>query len=61
LVEKWKCNLGDPKQWVDILLVLFPFATQSNMTINNIVTISATHASKVRVNLDEVNNYYSPM
>ncbi len=22
---KWKCNLADPKQWVDILSILFSF------------------------------------
>jgi hypothetical protein len=34
-LNKWKCNLGDLKQWVDILFVLFSFA-ESNMTINSI-------------------------
>jgi hypothetical protein len=60
-LSKWKCNLGNPKQWVDILFVLFSFATQSNMTINSIVTNNATHGSKVRINFDVVNNYYSPI
>lgn len=58
-LSKWKCNLGDPKQWVDILFV-FSFA-KSNMTINSIVTISVTHASKARANLDVVNNHYFTM
>jgi hypothetical protein len=59
-LSKWKCNLGDPEQWVDILFVLFSFA-KSNLTNNSIVTISVTHASKARTNLDVVNNHYCTM
>jgi hypothetical protein len=38
-VNKWKCNLVDPKQWVDISFVLFSFLAKSHVTINNIIVL----------------------
>jgi hypothetical protein len=53
-VSKWKCNLVDPKQWVDI--VLFSFLARSNFTFNNIIMISANCAIKAKQNLDVDND-----
>ncbi len=53
-VSKWKCNLIDPKQWVDI--ILFSFLARSNVTFNNIIMISANRATKAKQNLDEAND-----
>jgi hypothetical protein len=33
-VIKWKCNLTDPKQWVDISSVLSSIPIKSNIIIN---------------------------
>ncbi len=38
-LSKWKCNLADPKQWVDISLVQFSFPAKSNVMINSIIMI----------------------
>jgi hypothetical protein len=37
-VNKWKCNLVDPKQWVDISSILL--FVRSNVTINSIRMIN---------------------
>jgi hypothetical protein len=50
-VIKWKCNLADPKQWVDISSILSSFPTRSNITINNIIMISANYATKAKKTL----------
>jgi hypothetical protein len=55
-LNKWKCNHADSKQWVEIFSVTFSFSAKSNTTINSIINISATHASKAKANLDAVNN-----
>jgi hypothetical protein len=52
-MSKWKCNLANPKQWVDISFILFSFPTKSNVTINNIIMISANHATKAKQNLND--------
>jgi hypothetical protein len=36
LLNKWKCNLANSKQWDNISSIQFSFPTTSNMTINNI-------------------------
>ncbi len=54
-MNKWKCNVVDPKQWVDISSIIFSFPTKNNVTINNILMISANLATKAKQNLDVVN------
>jgi hypothetical protein len=48
-------KLADPNQWVDISFVLFSFPTRSNVTINSIIMINVNRATKVKQNLDVVN------
>jgi threonine/homoserine/homoserine lactone efflux protein len=38
-VNKWKCNLADPKQWVDISSNLFSFLAKNHVTINSIIVL----------------------
>jgi len=52
---KWKCNLSDPMQWVDIDSIAFSFPTRKNTTMNNVVMISDVHASQARANIDVAN------
>ncbi len=54
-VSKWKCNLANPKQWVDISSILLSFPTRNNVTINSIIMINVTHATKAKQNLDVTN------
>jgi hypothetical protein len=54
-VIKWKYNLPDPKQWVDISSVLSSFPTISNITVNNIIMINVNYAIKAKQNLDVAN------
>jgi len=39
---KWKCNLADSKQWLDILIILFSFPTQKNTMNKSQINILAT-------------------
>jgi len=55
-LSKWKSNHEDPKQWVKISCVTFSFLARSNITIHSMISISVTHASKAKTNLDVVNN-----
>ncbi len=52
-MSKWKCNLVDPKQWVDISFILFSFSIRSNVTTNSIIMINVNHATDAKQNLDE--------
>jgi hypothetical protein len=56
LYHVWKCNLVDPKQWVDISSILFSFLARNNVTFNNIILISPHHATKAKQNLDVTND-----
>jgi threonine/homoserine/homoserine lactone efflux protein len=47
-LSKWKCNLTNPKQWVNISSVLFSFLVRNNVIINSIIMISAIDATKVK-------------
>jgi hypothetical protein len=59
-LSKWKCNHIDPKQWVEISSVVFSFSAISNISINSMINISATHAFKTKANLDVAyNNLYA--
>jgi hypothetical protein len=55
-LSKWKSNDANPKQWVKISCVKFSFLTRSNITIHSLISISVTHASKAKTNLDVVDN-----
>ncbi len=55
-LNKYKCNHIDPKQWVEISCVTFSFLTRSNITINSMISINATHAFKAKTNLDVAKN-----
>jgi hypothetical protein len=54
-VNKWKCNLVDPKQWVDISSILFSFLAKNNVTINSIIMNGGNPTTKAKQNLDVVN------
>jgi hypothetical protein len=54
-LNKWKCNLPNPKQWVDISSIEFSFPTISNVTMNIITTTNDIHTTKAKQNLDATN------
>ncbi len=54
-MNKWKCNLPNLKQWVDISSIEFSFPTISNVTINIIIKIDDIHTTKAKQNLDATN------
>jgi hypothetical protein len=58
-VSKWKCNLVDPKQWVDFSFVLISFLVESNVIINNIIMINVNHVTKAKQNFDATNEIIS--
>jgi hypothetical protein len=58
-VSKWKCNLVNLKQWVDISFVLMSFLAKSNVIINNIIMINVNHATKAKQNFDATNEFIS--
>jgi len=53
--NKWKCNLLDPKQWVDISSIIFSFLARNNVIINSIIKINVNYATKAKQNLDASN------
>jgi hypothetical protein len=55
-LTKWKSNHANPKQWVKISYVTFSFSTRSDITIHSTISISVTHASKAKANLDVADN-----
>jgi len=52
---KWKCNLTDLKQWLDISAILFSFPTQKNTTNKSQISSPGTYATRAKVNFDVVN------
>jgi hypothetical protein len=52
---KWKCNLNDLMQWLNINSIAFSFPSRKNITINNTITINDVHASRARANIEEAN------
>jgi len=38
-----KCNLANPKQWLDISTILLSFPTRKNTTNKNQITIATTY------------------
>ncbi len=55
-LNKWKSNHANLKQWVEISCVVFFFSTKSNIIVHSMISISVTHTSKAKANLDVVNN-----
>jgi threonine/homoserine/homoserine lactone efflux protein len=45
-LSKWKCNLTNPKQWVNISSILFFFLVRNIVMLNSIVMISAIDATQ---------------
>jgi hypothetical protein len=52
---KWKCNLTDLKQWLDISVILLSFPTQKNTTNKSQINSPTTYAARVKVNFDAAN------
>jgi hypothetical protein len=55
LVNKWKCSLVDPKQWVATSFVLTSFLAISNVIMSNIIMVNVNHATKAKQNFDATN------
>jgi hypothetical protein len=54
-VNKWKCNLANPKQWVDISFVMFSFLARNIIIINSIIMINVNNVIKAEQNLNAIN------
>jgi hypothetical protein len=52
---RWKCNLVDPMQWVDIDSIAFLFCARKNTMVNNTITISYVHVTWAKVKIDVAN------
>jgi hypothetical protein len=52
---KWKCNLTDPKQWLDISTIFFSFPARINTTNKSQINIHDIYVGRVKVNLNVAN------
>jgi hypothetical protein len=52
---KWKCNLADPKQWLDISTIILSFIVRKNTTNKNQINILVTYLNRAKVNLNVIN------
>jgi hypothetical protein len=52
---KWKCNLANPNQWLDISAIFFLFLLEKNITNKSQISIPSTYANKTKFNLDTTN------
>jgi len=52
---KWKCNLIDSQQCLDISTVLFSFPAQKNTTNKSQINIPVVYVGKAKINLDATN------
>jgi len=52
---KWKCNLIDPKQWLNISAILLSFLVQKNTTNKSQINIHAIYVGRVKVNFNVAN------
>jgi len=52
---KWKCNLADLKQWLDIATIFFLVHVWKNTTNKSQINIPITYVGKTKVNFDVVN------
>jgi hypothetical protein len=48
---KWKCNLVDLEQWVDILAIFFFFPTWKNITNKSQINILVTYTNRAKINI----------
>jgi len=49
---KWKCNLADLKQWLDIATIFFLVHVWKNTTNKSQINIPITYVGKTKVNFD---------
>jgi hypothetical protein len=49
---KWKCNLPDLKQWLDISTIFFFFPIWKNITNKSQINIPATYDGRAKVKFD---------
>jgi hypothetical protein len=49
---KWKCNLANLKQWLNISTILFSFPTWKNTTNKCQISIPTTYVNRTKINLD---------
>jgi len=54
---KWKCNLTNPEQWLNISVVHFSFPIQKNRTKKSQISIPMSFVFQVKVNLEVVNAF----
>jgi hypothetical protein len=52
---KWKCNLADLKQWLDISAILSSFLAHKNTTNKSQISSPATYVVTAKVNFDATN------
>ncbi len=52
---RWKCNLVNPMQWVDINSIIFLFLARKNIPMNITITISDVHGNLIKINIDVAN------
>jgi hypothetical protein len=52
---KWKRNLVNSKQWLDISAIPFSFLAWKNTTNKSQISILTTYVSRAKVNLDATN------
>ncbi len=51
---KWKCNLIDFRQWLDILTILLYFPIQKNVRNKNQISILTIYVGRTKVNFDVI-------
>jgi hypothetical protein len=52
---KWKCNLADREQWLEIANILLSFPSWKNTTNKSQMTIPDNCSSQSKVNLEAAN------
>jgi len=51
----WKCNLANPKQWLDISTILLSFPTWKNTTNKSQISILTIYANRAKINCNATN------
>jgi hypothetical protein len=51
----WKCNLTNPKQWLDISTIFLSFPTWKNTTNKSQINIPTIYASRAKINCNDTN------
>jgi len=52
---KWKCNLANPKQWLDILAIIFFFHDRKNTINKSQISILVAYVGRAKVNFNADN------